>query len=157
MAGHCVPRCLLPLDLDVFFLERPIVVAFGRYLVALPLHNMPPKKRKKDDSDAEADDVKPEPEIDHAQSAIEHISHCTMEELRLVHEALRRRQDRLSLLAANAFNPGDTVTWMGKFGVQTTGTVTKINQKTVAVTTHGPDPTRWTVSATMLKKKNSEH
>ena len=45
---------------------------------------MPPKKRKQDDSAAEADDAKPEPEIDHAQSAIEHISHCTMEELKLV-------------------------------------------------------------------------
>ena len=71
-----------------FFLERPIVVAFGRYLVALPVHNMPPKKRKQDDSAAEADDAKPEPEIDHAQSAIEHISHCTMEELKLVNEQL---------------------------------------------------------------------
>jgi uncharacterized protein YijF (DUF1287 family) len=140
-----------------FFLERPIVVAFGRYVVALPLHNMPPKKRKQDDSAAEADDAKPEPEIDHAQSAIEHISHCTMEELKLVYEASRRRIDRLSLLAANAFNPGDTVTWAGKNGVERTGTVTKVNPKTVAVTTHGPDPKRWTVSATMLTKKNSEH
>lgn len=140
-----------------FFLERPIVVAFGRYLVALPVHNMPPKKRKQDDSAAEADDAKPEPEIDHAQSAIEHISHCTMEELKLVSGAFRRRQDRLSLLAANAFNPGDTVTWAGKNGVERTGTVTKINQKTVAVTTHGPDPKRWTVSAPLLTKKNSEH
>ena len=140
-----------------FFLERPIVVAFGRYLVALPVHNMPPKKRKQDDSAAEADDAKPEPEIDHAQSAIEHISNCTMEELKLVNEATIRKRDRLCLLAANAFNPGDTVTWPGKFGVQNTGTVTKINPKSVGVTTHGPDPTRWTVSATMLTKKNSEH
>ena len=68
------------------------------------LHNMPPKKRKQDD-------VKLEPVIDHARSAIEHISHCTMEELRLVFEAARRRQDRLSMLAANRFEPGDTVTW----------------------------------------------
>jgi len=133
-------------------LERPIVVAFGRYLVALPVHNMPPKKRKQDDSDAEADDVKPEPEIDHAQSAIEHISHCSKEELNLVYQAVRRRQERLTLLAANAFNPGDKVTWRGKKGDQRTGTVTKINQKTVAVTADGPEPTRWTISATMLKK-----
>ena len=61
------------------------------------------------------------------------------------------------MLAANAFNPGDTVTWANKLGVQTTGTVTKINPKSVGVTTHGPDPKRWTVSATMLTKKNSEH
>ena len=89
---------------------------FGRYVVALPLHNMPPKKRKQDDSDADGDDVKLEPVIDHARSAIEHISHCTMEELRLVFEAARRRQDRLSLLAANRFEPGDTVTvaWWSK-------------------------------------------
>jgi hypothetical protein len=75
---------------------------------------MPPKKRKQDDSDADGDDVKLEPVIDHARSAIEHISHCTMEELRLVFEAARRRQDRLSLLAANRFEPGDTVTWKGQ-------------------------------------------
>ena len=125
---------------------------FGRYVVALPLHNMPPKKRKQDDSDAEATDAKPEPGIDHAQSAIEHISRCTMEELDLVMEAVDRRQDRLLLLAANAFKPGDTVTWTDKRGVQTEGTVKKINQKTVAVTTHGPYPTEWTISAMLLKK-----
>ena len=71
---------------------------------------MPPKKRKQDDSDAEADDAKPEPEIDHARSAVEHISHCSEEDLNLVIQAVRRRQDRLTLLAANAFNPGDKVT-----------------------------------------------
>lgn len=137
---------------DVFFLERPIVVAFfGRYVVALYLHNMPPKKRKQDDSDAEATDAKPEPEINHVQLAVEHISHCTMEELKLVMEALRLRQDRIILNAANALNPGDNVTWTGKTGVQS-GTVTKINQKTVAVTTHAPNPTHWTVSPILLKK-----
>ena len=125
---------------------------FGRYVVALPLHNMPPKKRKQDDSDADGDDVKLEPVIDHARSAIEHISHCTMEELRLVFEAARRRQDRLSLLAANRFEPGDTVTWKAKSGAQMTGTVMKINQKTIGVRTLGPLLDQWTVAATLLKK-----
>ena len=125
---------------------------FGRYVVALPLHNMPPKKRKQDDSDADGDDVKPQPVIDHARSAIEHISHCTMEELRLVFEAARRRQDRLSLLAANRFEPGDTVTWKAKSGAQMTGTVVKINQKTIGVRTLGPLLDQWTVAATLLKK-----
>ena len=125
---------------------------FGRYVVALPLHNMPPKKRKQDDSDADGDDVKLEPVIDHARSAIEHISHCTMEELRLVFEAARRRQDRLSLLAANRFEPGDTVTWKAKSGAQMTGTVVKINQKTIGVRTIGPLLDQWTVAATLLKK-----
>ena len=125
---------------------------FGRYVVALPLHNMPPKKRKQDDSDADGDDVKLEPVIDHARSAIEHISHCTMEELRLVFEAARRRQDRLSMLAANRFEPGDTVTWKGKSGAQLTGTVDKINKKTIGVTTFGPLLDQWTVSALLLKK-----
>ena len=111
----------------------------------MPLHNMPPKKRKQDD-------VKLEPVIDHARSAIEHISHCTMEELSLVFEAARRRQDRLSMLAANRFEPGDTVTWKGKSGAQKTGTVVKINQKTIGVTTNGPDPERWKVAAPLLKK-----
>ena len=118
---------------------------FGRYVVALPLHNMPPKKRKQDD-------VKPQPVIDHARSAIEHISHCTMEELHRVFEAARRRQDRLSMLAANRFELGDTVTWKGKSGAQKTGTVVKINQKTIGVTTNGPDPERWKVAAPLLKK-----
>ena len=116
------------------------------------LHNMPPKKRKQDDSDADGDDVKLEPVIDHARSAIEHISHCTMEELRLVFEAARRRQDRLSLLAANRFEPGDTVTWKAKSGAQMTGTVVKINQKTIGVRTFGPLLDQWTVAATLLKK-----
>ena len=118
---------------------------FGRYVVALRLHNMPPKKRKQDD-------VKLEPVIDHARSALEHISHCTMEELSLVFEAARRRQDRLSMLAANRFEPGDTVTWKGKSGAQLTGTVDKINKKTIGVTTFGPLLDQWTVSALLLKK-----
>ena len=136
-----------------FFLERPIVVAFGRYLVALPVHNMPPKKRKQDDSAAEADDAKPEPEIDKAQMrktiAFSYISRCTIEELDLVLEAVDRRQDRLLLLAANAFKPGDTVTWTDKRGNQERGTVKKVNQKTVAVTTHHAE---WTISPILLKK-----
>ena len=133
-------------------MERPIVVAlFGRYVVALPLHNMPPKKRKQADSDAE---------INHVQLAVEHISHCTMEELKLVMEAVRRRQDRIILNAAAVFNPGDTVTWTGKRGVQS-GTVTKINQKiqkgaitipAVAVTSQAPNPKNLTISVMMLKK-----
>ena len=118
---------------------------------------MPPKKRKQDDSDAEATDAKPEPEINHVQLAVEHISHCTMEELKLVMEAVRRRQDRIILNAAAVFNPGDTVTWTGKRGVQS-GTVTKINQKnqkgviTIAVTSHAPNPKNLTISVMMLKK-----
>ena len=113
---------------------------------------MPPKKRKQDDSDAEADDAKPEPGIDHAQSAIEHISRCTMEELGLVLQAVDRRQDRCLLLATNAFKPGNTVTMTDKRGVQERGTVKKINQKTVAVTTHGPYPTQYNISAFALTK-----
>ena len=135
-------------------MERPIVVAlFGRYVVALYLHNMPPKKRKQDDSDAEATDAKPEPEIDKAQMrktiAFSYISRCTIEELDLVLEAVDRRQDRLLLLAANAFKPGDTVTWTDKRGNQERGTVKKVNQKTVAVTTHHAE---WTISPILLKK-----
>ena len=117
----------------------------------MPLHNMPPKKRKQDDSDAEATDAKPEPGIDHALSAVEHISRCTMEELELVMHAVDRRQDRWLLLAANAFKPGETVTWTDKRGVQERGTVKKINQKTVAVTfPDGPYPLK--ISAFALKK-----
>jgi hypothetical protein len=137
-------------------LERPIVVAlFGRYVVALPLHNMPPKKRKQDDSDAEATDAKPAPEIDKAQMRrsiafiTQCISRCTQEELDLVLEAVDKRQDRLLLLAANAFKPGDTVTWTDKRGNQERGTVKKVNQKTVAVTNHHAE---WTISPVLLKK-----
>ena len=124
---------------------------FGRYVVALPLHNMPPKKRKQADSDAE---------INHVQLAVEHISHCTMEELKLVMEEVRFRQDRIILNAAAAFKPGDTVIWTGKRGVQS-GTVAKINQKiqkgaitipAVAVTSQAPNPKNLTISVMMLKK-----
>ena len=114
---------------------------------------MPPKKRKQDDSDAEATDAKPEPEIDKAQMrktiAFSYISRCTIEELDLVLEAVDRRQDRLLLLAANAFKPGDTVTWTDKIGNQERGTVKKVNQKTVKVTTAMME---WTISPIQLKK-----
>ena len=115
---------------------------------------MPPKKRKQDDSDAEATDAKPKLNaIDQKQLrtsiAFSYISRCTIEELDLVLEAVDRRQDRLLLLAANAFKPGDTVTWTDKRGNQERGTVKKVNQKTVAVTTHHAE---WTISPILLKK-----
>lgn len=138
-------------------MERPIVVAspvFGRYVVALPLHNMPPKKRKQDDSDAEATDAKPKLNaIDQKQLrtsiAFSYISRCTIEELDQVLEAVERRQDRLLSLAASAFKPGDTVTWTDKIGNQERGTVKKVNQKTVKVTTAMME---WTISPIQLKK-----
>uniref|UniRef100_A0A7S0I6V9 Uncharacterized protein n=1 Tax=Micromonas pusilla TaxID=38833 RepID=A0A7S0I6V9_MICPS len=121
---------------------------------------MPPKKRKQDDSDAEATDAKPKlSEIDQKKlrtvAAFSYISRCTIEELDQVLEAVDRRQDRLLLLAANAFKPGDTVTWTDKSGNQVGGTVKKVNQKTVKVTTHGPyskQTMEWTISPILLKK-----
>ena len=115
---------------------------------------MPPKKRKQDDSDAEATDAKPKLNaIDQKKLrtsiAFSYISRCTIEELDQVLEAVERRQDRLLLLAANAFKPGDTVTWTDKRGNQERGTVKKVNQKTVKVTTAMME---WTISPIQLKK-----
>ena len=115
---------------------------------------MPPKKRKQEDSDAKATDAKPKlSEIDqkHLRRSIvfSYISRCTIEELDQVLEAVDQRQDRLLSLAASAFKPGDTVTWTDKIGNQERGTVKKVNQKTVKVTTAMME---WTISPIQLKK-----
>ena len=130
---------------------------FGRCVVALPCHNMSPKKRKQ--ADAAADelgdvDTKPDVEIDRVKQTIELISHLTRDELTLVNEACRRRVDHLALLATYDFDPGDTVTWnKDKNGIRMiTGTVTKVNSMSVAVTSHSPKASKWKLSATLLTK-----
>jgi len=72
-----------------------------------------------------------------------------LEDLREAQSALAVRFRELQSRAAHSFNKGDKVKFTTRSGEIITGTVAKINQKTVTVNT--PNST-WKVSGSLLKK-----
>lgn len=73
----------------------------------------------------------------------------SMDELREVMNAVNVRFRELQSRAAHSFNRGDSVTFTTKSGQKITGTVIKINQKTVTVKTA---TTEWKVSGSLLRR-----
>lgn len=59
-------------------------------------------------------------------------------------------QNMLQHTAANAFRPGDKVQWDSKFGRVEHGTITKVNTKTIKITTTSNQ--LWNVSPSLLRK-----
>lgn len=76
-------------------------------------------------------------------------SRTSVEELKPLNDALRRAWRQANMKAASTWAPGDKVTFTGR-GVTYTGTVVKVNQKTVSVVTI-PQNLRWKVSGSLLK------
>lgn len=73
----------------------------------------------------------------------------SLDELRIVQNALAIRFKELQSRAAHSFSRGDKVKFTTRNGETVTGTVAKINQKTVTVNT----PTsQWKVSGSLLRK-----
>lgn len=73
-----------------------------------------------------------------------------MEDLRAVHAALRIRWKELQNRQVRAFSVGDKVEWDSpRAGRVMSGTVKKINQKTILV--HTPEGVAWKVSGGMLR------
>lgn len=73
----------------------------------------------------------------------------SLDELRIVQNALAIRFKELQSRAAHSFMKGDKVSFKTRNGETVTGTVAKINQKTVTVNT----PTsQWKVSGSLLRR-----
>lgn len=72
-----------------------------------------------------------------------------MEDLREAESALKVRWRELQRRAAISFRVGDKVAFTAKTGKTVTGTITKINQKTVSLRTIDAN---WKVSPSLLRK-----
>lgn len=81
------------------------------------------------------------------------IFDCSEEELRQISKIAKRAWSVLQQKKVTNFAIGDTVTFNAK-GVVLTGTVEKINQKTVSVRVSPTE--RWKVTGTLLTKAPSE-
>jgi hypothetical protein len=78
------------------------------------------------------------------------------QELRLLAQLLRDRQDELHRKAAWQVRVGSHVKFKGRRGFWIYGKVTKVNQKTVIVKPFGGDPRNWKVPANMLTAMTNE-
>lgn len=72
-----------------------------------------------------------------------------LEDLRKVQNALAIRFKELQSRAAHSFEKGDKVSFKTRSGETITGTVAKINQKTVTVNT---PISQWKVSGSLLRR-----
>lgn len=73
-----------------------------------------------------------------------------MEDLKVVNEAVAYQWKRVTAANAKAFRIGQKVEWKSKYGRVETGTVAKVNQKTVQV--KATSGVTWRVSPSLLKK-----
>ena len=73
----------------------------------------------------------------------------TREELHEVYEYLRTIQAKIVTKEALKFNIGDTVEFDGKYGSVVRGVITKINTKTIKLTS--TTGVKWNVSVGLLK------
>jgi hypothetical protein len=76
------------------------------------------------------------------------INGMNMDELKELNDIAVRAMKRLIAAAADTFRPGDLVSFQGRSGETLSGTVTKVNQKTVSVRVGN---TNWKVSGTLLR------
>jgi len=81
------------------------------------------------------------------QTAINAIRNMNNDELNQIIEAVKLQRTYLARSTAKALAVGDTVQFTGRGGNTVTGTVTKINRKTVVV---DEGFTRWKVPASLL-------
>ncbi len=82
------------------------------------------------------------------------ISELTFDELvilnRMSADRIRLMQKAGSLYHMAKFNVGDTVYWRGNDGMQRTGQIVRLNQKTASIKTK--DQGQWNVSPQLLSK-----
>ena len=90
--------------------------------------------------------------MNRVQTAVDAIRNMNMDELNSVVEAVKMQRTWLAKTTARALAVGDTVEFTGRNGVTHTGTVTKINPKTVLVK---EGYTTWKVTASLLKMVDS--
>lgn len=84
--------------------------------------------------------------IENLKAAIDALT--TADEVRQGWDLLKARSNRIAAKAVLSFNPGDRVTFKGKYGVTEVGTVQDVNQKTVTVMTDSGKG--WRVAPSLL-------
>jgi small-conductance mechanosensitive channel len=77
------------------------------------------------------------------------VPNLDMDDIRRVYSILKDRQSRIQYQTTFKFNAGDRVQFNGK-GRMVSGSITKINQKTIKV--KADDNVLWTVSPSLLTK-----
>ena len=82
-------------------------------------------------------------------TAIKAIHKADSNELKQIIQAVKLQQTALARTATRSFNVGDAVQFTGRAGRTVTGTVRKVNIKTVLV--DSPTQGRWKVTASMLR------
>lgn len=78
------------------------------------------------------------------------VPNLDMDDIRRVYSILKDRQSRIQYQNTFKFNTGDRVQFNGKYGRMVSGSITKINQKTIKV--KADDNVLWTVSPSLLTK-----
>ena len=86
--------------------------------------------------------------MNNVQTAVTAIRNCSNDELNQIIEAIKLQRTYLARNTARSLVIGDTVTFTGRRGAKVTGTVDKINTKTVLV--REANGTRWKVTASLL-------
>ena len=86
--------------------------------------------------------------MNNVQTAITAIRNCNNDELNQVIEAIKLQRTYLARSTARALAVGDTVQFTGRNGRRVTGTVEKVNRKTVIVR---DGLTKWKVTASLLE------
>lgn len=82
-------------------------------------------------------------------AALEAIDTFNEDEVTEAYRRLKERRGVLSRRKVRSFRPGDRVTFEGRGGRRVTGTVEKLNRKTVGV--QADDGQRWRVAGTLLE------
>ena len=86
--------------------------------------------------------------MNNVRTAVEAIRNSNNDELNQIIEAIKLQRTYLARTTARALAVGDTVEFTGRNGATHTGSVTKINRKTVLVK---EGYTTWKVTASMLR------
>ncbi|MDB4443304.1 hypothetical protein N9157_02220 [Saprospiraceae bacterium] len=82
-------------------------------------------------------------------TVLDQINRMDASEINRVVEAIKSRRNSLSYATNATLRVGDIVSWMRRDGSTVTGSVKKVNQKTVIVNERN-NPTVWKVSSSML-------
>jgi len=92
--------------------------------------------------------------MNNVQTAIDAIRNMNNDEINQVVEAIKLQRTFLARTMTRAMVVGDTVSFTGRGGKTVSGTVTKINPKTVVVREQGYG--QWRVPASMLTIKRTQ-
>lgn len=89
---------------------------------------------------------------DKTKQLIEAIGQLNEEELKIVKNACKDRQDELAMKIARELRLGDTVQFKGKYNRTVIGIVDKINRKSIGITEKDNVLAKWRVHPSFVTK-----